>query len=301
MTLVFAYGGTGEPEKGLLGVDLPVLAGAPTEVLLEGAEKAPDQGVFLTWRSPGATAGYACARPGEDLDRFTERVYGDLLRAARGSHLYRIWNFIPRINEPGPAGLENYRAFCRGRSLAFEAALGTSFAGNLPAASAVGGEGPLAAVAFLAGDKAGSHFENPAQVPAYEYPTEHGPRPPSFARATTVVRGGLRDAFVSGTSAIVGHATVAPHDTSTQLSSTFDNLSRISRACGLGDDLGRALGGVRHFKVYLRHPAELAEAADRLSGRFLVPGDRVTYLRADICRAALNVEIEVSIRGASSN
>jgi hypothetical protein len=33
-------------------------------------------------------------------------------------------------------------------------------------------------------------------------------------------------------------------------------------------------------------------------GSLLAPGDRVSYLGADICRAALNVEIEVAVRGA---
>jgi hypothetical protein len=36
-----------------------------------------------------------------------------------------------------------------------------------------------------------------------------------------------------------------------------------------------------------------------LTGTLIGPGDRVAYLQADICRAALNVEIEASILGAA--
>jgi hypothetical protein len=221
------------------------------------------------------------------------------LGAAAGHHLYRIWNLVPDINGVGGTGLENYRAFCRGRAEAFEAALGGGYGRRLPAASALGTTDPRLLVAFLAGTVPGRHVENPAQVPAYEYPAEHGPKPPSFARATVVDRGDRRDVFVSGTSAITGHATVAPSDTRGQLDCTLENLRLISGACGLGERLGAGACESRHFKVYLRHPAELAAVRPALEAALLQPGDHVSYLGADICRSALNVEIEVAVRGAA--
>jgi hypothetical protein len=135
-------------------------------------------------------------------------------------------------------------------------------------------------------------------VPAYEYPQEYGPRPPSFARATVVEFPGGTDTFISGTSAVVGHETIAPNDTPRQLERTFDNLSLISTACGLGEHIGRGAEVDRHYKVYLRNPADLAAVAASMVQRILKPGDRVSYLGADICRSALNVEIEVAVRGA---
>ncbi|HEY5228268.1 MAG TPA: hypothetical protein VIJ19_06980, partial [Opitutaceae bacterium] len=165
-------------------------------------------------------------------------------------------------------------------------------------ASALGTAAPGLTIAFLAGKAPVTHFENPAQVPAYEYPAEHGPRPPSFARATTVAAHGKLDAFISGTSAVVGHETFAPNDTARQLVCTFDNLKLISAACGLGPHIGAGHGVARHFKVYLRNASDLGLVAPRMERAILRPGDRVTYLGADICRAALNVEIEVSVRGA---
>jgi hypothetical protein len=173
--------------------------------------------------------------------------------------------------------------------------LGGEFQPRLPAASAVGCEGDRIDVIFAAGDAAPNHFENPEQVPAYCYPIEHGPRAPSFARAT-VARDELRTwTFISGTSAIKGHETVSPGRLEGQLDCTLDNLRLISLRCGLGPDLGGRRASHRNFKVYLRHAQDFAVARDRLNRGLLLPTDAVSYLRTEICRAALDVEIEATI------
>jgi len=242
--------------------------------------------------------GFARSNPGGEIEAAAGQIYSGILEKTRGLNLYRVWNYVPHINGSGTGGLENYHAFCRGRSLAFEAALGADFPRSLPAASAVGTATDELTVAFLAGTRPVRHYENPAQVPAYEYPPEHGPRPPSFARATVVGDGPAQHVFVSGTSAVVGHETVAPHDTMAQLDCTLENLRLISLASGLGEHLGSGNGCERHFKVYLRNAGDISVLAPEMGRRILFPGDRVSYLCADICRAALNVEIEVAVRGA---
>jgi hypothetical protein len=301
MTFSFALGLAGGGPAVVLDTGVPVLDGAPTENIAEGVRAVGVAGAFRIWRGDGVLVGFGQADAGPGLEAAAGRAYGDLLEAARGSSLYRIWNFVPRINEDGGDGLENYRSFCRGRSLAFERALGPDFHGSLPAASAVGGPDGRLTVVFLAGDRPAKHFESPVQVPAYRYPPEHGSRPPSFARATLVERRGGLDAFISGTSAIFGHATVAAHDTRGQVGRTVENLALISRACGLGDRLGEGSGCTRHFKVYLRDPSDQPAVARALADSVLSRGDLVSYLRADVCREALNVEIEVAIRGAASS
>jgi chorismate lyase / 3-hydroxybenzoate synthase len=299
MTVEFAFGEPGDESKGVLGIGLPLLGGESRVAIAGPVEPAGSEWGLSLWRGAGGLVGFARVRPGHDVENAAIQVYAGILRASRGLNLYRIWNCVPQINGSAPGGIENYHAFCRGRSLAFEAALGEGFPRSLPAASAVGTAGDELTVAFLAGPEIPRHFENPAQVPAYEYPPEHGPRPPSFARATAVASGAGRDVFVSGTSAVVGHGTVAPNDTLAQLECTLENLRLISAASGLGDSLGAATGCRRHFKVYLRHAGDLAAVAARVKGALLSPGDGVTYLGADICRAALNVEIEVAVRGAA--
>jgi len=297
MTFSFAFGRPGDETRGALALGLPFLGGEEAEEVLGDAGRAGGDGGFSLWRSPAGLAGWTRARPGDDLEAATQRIYVQLLAHVRGLNLYRAWNCVPRINATGPRGLENYRAFCKGRSLAFETALGEGFERRLPASTAVGTAGAELTVVFLAGDRPARYLENPAQVPAYEYPPEHGPRAPSFARATVVEGAGSLDAFVSGTSAVRGHATVAPHDTGGQLDCTLENLRLVSRECGLGDGLG-AGQGERHFKVYLRNRADFPFVALEMERRVLARGDRVSYLGADICRSALNVEIEVAVRAA---
>jgi chorismate lyase / 3-hydroxybenzoate synthase len=298
MTLSFAFGDPGDEAKGELGMGLPLLGGESRETILGHAEPAETGGGLSLWRGPEGIAGCFRSDAKADLEDGTRRLYGQVLHAVRGLTLYRMWNTVPRINDDNPCGLENYRAFCRGRSLAFESALGADFARSLPASTAVGSATGSLTVAFLAGNGTARHFENPAQVPAYEYPPEHGPRPPSFARATVVERGGQADVYVSGTSAITGHATVAPHNTVDQLECTLENLRLISRECGLGDGIGAGAGRMRHFKVYLRNPGDYSAVAAQMRRKILLPGDRVSYLLAEICRSALNVEIEATVRGA---
>jgi enamine deaminase RidA (YjgF/YER057c/UK114 family) len=299
--------GTGVPAgtgTGALSIALPLLGGDGLESLFPEAVALPPDGRWSLARAEGWLLGAARIAPAADLAGATRRIYAELLGLARGRNLARIWNYVPRINASGPDGLENYQAFCRGRSLAFEAEFGSGFPARLPAASAVGTPEDALAVIFAASTAPVEHRENPRQVPAYDYPAEHGPRSPSFARATVVREGAPSTVFISGTAAIAGHATLAPGDTAAQVEATLENLRLISRACGLGPDLGAGsgavpgVGPVRHFKVYLRQAGDFAAVARRLSVTLIGPGDRAAYLQADICRAALNVEIEASIRGA---
>jgi chorismate lyase/3-hydroxybenzoate synthase len=275
---------------------LPLLAGEPVENLFGAAESVGTAGEFRLFRSNSWLLGAASvsATPAE-IEVHARRLYAELLRACAAHHLVRIWNYVPDINGTGPGELENYRAFCRGRSLAFEDQLGAEFKVHLPSASAVGCHDGRLTIAFAASAEQPRHFENPLQVPAYDYPTQYGPRPPSFARATVVPRAGREPAvFISGTAAIRGHATMAPESTAAQLDCTIQNLRAIAGVCGLGHDFA-AGRRARHFKVYLRHAEDLAEVARTLEQQLFHATDRISYVQADICRASLRVEIEATL------
>lgn len=230
------------------------------------------------------------------IEAATAALYARLLARVGDRHLCRIWNYVPGINgQTGRPPLEVYRAFCRARALAFEAAWGAGFAQRLPAASAVGGEPGRLVVVFALGAHAPHCIENPEQVPAYRYPAEHGPRPPSFSRAARCLDADGEWVFVSGTAAIKGHRTVAPGELAPQLACTLDNLRLVGRAAELGADLGRGERWRRQFKVYLRHASDFATARQVLERELLDPSDEVVWLHADICRAELVVEIEATL------
>jgi hypothetical protein len=278
-------------------VPLQVLGGATAETIFHGLrEVSPNDGWRLFERD-GLLVGAIDEVAEVDLGGQAHRLYRRLLALIGGRRLARVWNYVPRINEPDASGLENYRAFCRGRSLAFEERLGGGYEQHLPAASAVGGVDGRLVVVFAATPGEPEHIENPEQVPAYAYPPEHGPRPPSFSRATRVEAAGRRHVFISGTAAIKGHATVAVGDLEGQIACTLDNLRIISRVCDLGDRLGEgpAAGWQRHFKVYLRHAADYDAVKKAFDQALFRPTDHVTWLRSDICRSALLIEIEATL------
>jgi hypothetical protein len=280
-----------------LHVALPVLAGPADDWLLDEAAEPVRDGAYTLFRGRARLAGFAAAEAGADLEEAALDLYRRLFAAAAGMHLYRIWNYVPAINAR-VRGLENYRRFCRGRSFAFEEHFGRGFRRRLPAASAVGAAGGPLALGFLAGRAKPRYFENPNQVPAFEYPREHGPSPPSFSRATVVSTRKLRQIFLSGTASIRGHRTVAPHDLDGQLACTLENLNLIARAAGGDRGLGPAAGRRRTFRVHLRRGADHPRVAEWLGRELLGPGDTVSYCRADLCRADLLVEIEAELTDA---
>jgi len=282
---------------GAAGFDpgVPVLAGETEEHLFAGLAFEGTAGALQVYGNRDWRVGAAAVPLEAGLEAATGQVYDDLLAAVGDRRLVRIWNYVPAINADGPEGLENYRAFCRGRSLAFERAFGSDFKAHLPAASAVGCQHDRLTVVFAASRHPARHVENPLQVPAYDYPSDYGPRSPSFARATRVELAGHTAVFISGTSAVRGHATIAPESTLAQLDCTVENLRELSLACGLGPDLAARRGLRRHFKIYLRHASDLAAVQAALRDRLIRPGDEVSYVLSDICRAALNIEIEATL------
>lgn len=279
-----------------LELHIPVLAGVAREVLFPEISRGSTSAGLQLSAGNGMVLG-CVTEPVTDqrgLAKQTQELYRRVLTAVRGHHLYRIWNYVPGINALTD-GFENYRAFCQGRSLAFEAEAGAGFPRVLPAASGVGTHDGCLSVVFVAGSAVPRHIENPEQVPAYRYPAEHGPRPPSFSRATVVALPGRNLTFISGTAAIKGHQTVAPGNLAAQLDCTLDNLRLISQASGHGENLATRTTTPRHFKVYVRHAGDLDAVRNRLEQDLLKPSDYVVYLQADICRAELILEIEATL------
>ena len=226
------------------------------------------------------------ASPDRDLDAVAYGAWLRLLQFSAGRgfpHMVRAWNHVPRINE-GTGDYERYRRFCTGRGRAFDA-LGYG-CGHYPASSAVGNDGTTLVAYLLATAEPGRHHENPCQVSAYAYPRRYGPRPPSFARATAKVWGEATHIYVSGTASIVGHRSCCGGDIDGQLAVTFDNVDRL-----LHEIDGKAGSGTPDLlRVYVRDPANLDRVMAGV-GRF-APHASVIYVRADICRRELALEIE---------
>lgn len=229
-----------------------------------------------------------------DLVTTSERLYNELLGQiqARGyPYLVRVWNYFADINGE-ERGLERYRQFCLGRFNAF-AAQGIE-ENQYPSACALGHAGGDLLVYALASKAMPRHFENPRQASAYHYPSEYGPRSPSFARASLVsLPGHTPTLFVSGTASVVGYLTLHPYELDAQIDVTLENLDLLLAhvASQSVDADGAAPQLIAEIlKVYVRHPADLAHIKQRVAQAY--PGIPVVYVAADICRADLLLEID---------
>jgi chorismate lyase/3-hydroxybenzoate synthase len=223
----------------------------------------------------------------QDIENASYSAYAELLRfLADGDHPhpFRIWNFIPRINE-GDGDMEEYKRFCVGRLNAFtEMGIPSE---QFPAASALGNQCQGAVIYALSSAKPGQQHENPNQFRAYQYPRQYGPSSPSFSRATTINLSTQKFLFISGTSSILGHETQAPDDFTTQLKVTLDNIQTLLE---LVQTRGEKILSLR---VYLRDDAHLTDARTQLSAQF--PALDINYTLANICRRNLLVEIEATV------
>ncbi|HTD90418.1 MAG TPA: hypothetical protein VK663_07135, partial [Burkholderiales bacterium] len=219
-----------------------------------------------------------------------------LLDTLRFPYLFRFWNYFADINTHS-FGLERYRQFNLGRRDAF-IAHGRDIAGNFPAACALGAaQGPLN-IAFLAGRVAPLRIENPRQISAYRYPRQYGPRSPMFSRASLVCLKEAAVLFISGTASIVGHTSLHASDVLAQTRETLANIKSVLAEANRSS-MQSQRGGAEfnltdlNYRVYVRDPADLARVRHELQqcvGNAL----KAVYLKADVCRQDLLLEIEAS-------
>lgn len=203
--------------------------------------------------------------------------------------LFRVWNYFPGINEERD-GCERYWQFNAGRQDAFRAA-GRDVAGSVPAACALGTAEGLFVLYFIALRTAPKPIENPRQVSAYHYPSQYGPRSPTFARASLAELGGAPVLFVSGTASIVGHATCHAGDAAAQTVESLRNIEAVlAEAHRTSPEARFALNDLA-YRIYVRHPGEL-ETVRAAFSRYVPLASSVQVVLADVCRSDLLVEIE---------
>ena len=231
---------------------------------------------------------------GTELQGITEAAYREIfdLLVHRGfNSVLRFWSYFPGINLE-TCGMERYRQFNFGRQEAF-LATGHAVIGNVPAACALGLASGDLNVAFLAVRAEVTGIENPRQLSAYLYPSQYGPRSPTFSRAGLVRLDGRDMLFVSGTASIVGHQTLHQGDVVAQTRESMTNIAAVVAearrlAPGADFDLPSLC-----YKVYVRHPETFPEVRQELE-RFVGAAVMAVYVQADVCRSDLLVEIEAS-------
>jgi len=297
----------------LLAADdtLAVIGFGPTAALPEdprclrvGLRPLADAAPYEVWRTAGRVRFGRAGAVGWAADEqylfgaleIDEAAHGGILAATEAAyatlrgftatsthpHLLRIWNYLAAINE-GEGDAERYRQFCTGRSLGMP-----GVAGAFPAASAIGRSDGVHVlqVYWLAARTPGEPIENPRQTSAWRYPRQYGPTAPTFARAMRVAGPPAR-LYVSGTAAVVGHASLHPDDAIAQLGESFANLESLFASA----HMPAGLGADSLLKIYVRRATDAPALAAMLDRHLAREVPRLLLL-GDICRRELLVEID---------
>jgi chorismate lyase/3-hydroxybenzoate synthase len=179
-------------------------------------------------------------------------------------------------------GLDRYMVFNAGRYAALSEWFGgdQAFDTRVASASGVGHQGCDLVIHCLASDRPGRAVDNPRQTAPYRYSRKYGPLPPCFARATRIESNGKPLVLVGGTASIIGEESVHLGDLPRQTEETLANLATLA-----------PLSGYRELRVYYPDPERLDELRGLLDGAF-PRAERIEWVRADLCRSELLVEIE---------
>jgi len=222
------------------------------------------------------------------FEEATVAAYGAIakeLATAPARHPVRFWNYIPDIHCVCDDGLDRYMIFNAGRFEAFRRWLGPENLCQLPTATSIGHSGADLIIEALATDVEGIAVDNPRQIPPVQYSRRYGPRPPCFARAT-LVRSRAPRLLVGGTASVVGERSVHHRDLSAQIDETLTNLHSLLASSGLCQP--RVFSDLR---IFHRRPGDVGAIAKAVRRRFL-DSTRIEFMRADLCRRELLVEIE---------
>jgi len=236
--------------------------------------------------------------PGDDFRELTADAYCKLLSLVRQRgypNLVRIWNFFPQINQ-GFGDQERYKLFTAGRAIAFEE---YGYRGQiLPAGTAIGTDpGTPFTISAIATREDCQTLENPRQISAYNYPRNYGPKSPSFSRAVTVASPGGYKILISGTASIVGHESRHNDNPERQILETLQNLENLIQHAR---DVTRSRISDEqifdyYLRVYIRSKEQVFEIK-RALGKQLTNDHRIIFLRGDICRRELLVEVEATCK-----
>ena len=164
----------------------------------------------------------------------------------------------------------------------------------MPAGTAVGSSGNSLSIIALVSTHDFVPAENPRQVSAYKYPRQYGPRSPKFSRGGCITTQDHRLSVLSGTASIIGHESMHPYETQPQVEETIENLNCLMTAMLSPYGVpGRVVFNTESFlRVYVRESSDLECVADELQKQFGAFAANVVFLRSDICRRELMVEVD---------
>ena len=241
---------------------------------------------------------------GEQSDRIFSAI-GSILKAESMpvSSIIRQWNYIEKIVKTAE-GHQNYQDFNDSRSRFYN---GAAWVNGYPAATGVGTSCggvmiDLEAFCPVADGTEILPLNNSLQVAAHAYSPvvligredeKTGKKTtPKFERAKLVRNGNRGLVYISGTAAIRGELSLVDVGVGEQTRITLENIEHLISDKTLGD---AGIEGVEDatifsMRVYLKEESFLDRAREIIGEKYA--GTPAVYLKADVCRDELLVEIE---------
>jgi enamine deaminase RidA (YjgF/YER057c/UK114 family) len=220
------------------------------------------------------------------------------------SHIVRQWNYIENI-----VGYtykdQHYQIFNDVRSFYYDK---SNFIHGYPAATGIGMETAGIIIDFIAIQEKGSNvtifpIKSPVQTDAHTYSKEvleHNSQAksvvettPKFERAKAIVSHNQYLIMVSGTAAIKGQYSVNNNDAAEQAILTMENIFRLVSTENLkkhSNLITSQKAEPCYFRVYIKNPDDYLKVKSACE-KYSTNTD-IVYLKADICRKELSVEIE---------
>lgn len=213
------------------------------------------------------------------------------------SDVIRQWAYIGNINEQLPeyyGKTDNYQQFNKSRALWYK---DFNWKNGYPSATGIGMEVPGIIIEFTAirsTEVKIKSVNNPQQIDAHKYSDKYisaggSLNSPKFERAKTLNINGKYIVYISGTAAIIGEDSVGA-DVVQQTKITLDNIEKLRNEINKENKTDLVCTSAR---VYLKNRKDLKKAEPLCRDYFgAIP---VVYVKADVCREELEIEIEADI------
>ena len=224
--------------------------------------------------------------------------------------VFRQWNYVERIFDFDQAEnrqRQNYQLFNEIRNEYYSKYLTRS---GFPAATGIGTNLNGVTIECMAvtsdSEVTSVAISNPKQLNSYKYdqdvlkgdPQTSGKQnqPPQFERARLMTNGNGSRLFISGTASIVGQETIGLNDVEKQTYVTIENIGQLVSEPNLRahyPELAVSPDKYAYVRVYVKNEDDIPTVKVICGNHFgEVP---MTFVKADICRADLLVEIEAEM------
>ena len=235
---------------------------------------------------------------GDQSEEIFQRVRAILsAEGLAANDIVRQWNFIEHITSCSEQG-QNYQQFNDARSRFYS---GAEWSNGYPAATGIGAEGGGVVILFVAvrhSSNISRAVDNPLQISAHAYSQQvliegrdQHKTTPKFERARWVGSTPKDMIYISGTAAIRGEESLQA-DAAEQIAMTMDNIAHLvstenQSRHNVPQPKARQYEILR---VYVKREESWREIANWINNN--CPCHNVAFLKADICRAELLVEVE---------